>query len=149
MTWNNNLLTKFELKKSRNLSLSFVNNQITEVTSNEVVIGAGYRFKNVNFGIKSSGGRGQKSNVSSDLNLKFDFSIRSNRTVLRRIDEDVNQVSAGQKIMSISTTADYAISQSFNVRLYFDKVINKPFVSDQFRTSLTNAGVSLRFTLAQ
>ena len=149
ITWNNNLMTKFELKKSRNLGLSFVNNQLTEVTSNEVVIGAGYRFKNVKFGIKSSGGSGSRSNVSSDLNLKFDFSIRSNKTVLRRIDEDIDQVSAGQKILTIGTTADYAISQSFNVRLYFDKVINKPFVASNFRTSITNAGVSLRFTLNQ
>ena len=142
-------MTKFELKKSRNLGLSFVNNQLTEVSSNEVVIGAGYRFKNVKFGIKSSGGSGSRSNVSSDLNLKFDFSIRSNKTVLRRIDEDIDQVSAGQKILTIGTTADYAISQSFNVRLYFDKVINKPFVASNFRTSITNAGVSLRFTLNQ
>ena len=33
MTWINSLMTKFEIKKSRNLSMSFVNNQLTEVNT--------------------------------------------------------------------------------------------------------------------
>src|SRR5690606_6040558 len=34
MTWNNSLLSRFEIKKTRSLQLSFVNNQVTEVRSN-------------------------------------------------------------------------------------------------------------------
>ncbi|MCF8365575.1 MAG: cell surface protein SprA, partial [Bacteroidales bacterium] len=47
MTWLNSLMSKFEIKKSRNLSMSFVNNQLTEVVSNEYIVGLGYRFKDV------------------------------------------------------------------------------------------------------
>ena len=149
MTWLNSLMTKFEIKKSRNLSMSFVNNQLTEVSSNEFVIGLGYRFKDVKFAIRNMGGSGSKQNVKSDLNVRTDFSIRSNKTILRRIDEDINQVSTGQQVISINTSADYMVNQRLNIRLFFDKVINNPYVSSQYRTSTTNGGISLRFTLAQ
>ncbi len=149
MTWLNSLMTKFEIKKSRNLSMSFVNNQLTEVSSNEYIVGLGYRFKDVKFIVRNMGGGGSRKNVKSDLNVRADFSIRQNKTVLRRIDEDINQVSTGQQVISINTSADYMVNQRLNIRLFFDKVINNPYVSSQYRNSTTNGGISLRFTLAQ
>ncbi|KAF0199526.1 MAG: hypothetical protein FD166_649 [Bacteroidetes bacterium] len=146
MTWNNSLISKFEYKKSRNLSLSFVNNQLTEVSSNEIVIGLGFRFKDVKLNM-TTGGR--KQQLKSDLNVKVDLSIRDNKTVLRRLDEAINQISTGNRMVSINASADYVINQRFNVRLFFDKTITNPFVSSQFPNSTTNAGISLRFTLAQ
>ncbi len=149
MTWVNSLMTKFEIKKSRNLSLSFANNQLTEVVSNEYVIGLGYRIKDVKFTVRNMGGQGGVSNLKSDLNLRADFSVRNNKTVLRRIDEDINQVSTGQQVISINFSADYMLSQRVNLRFFFDKVINNPYVSSQYRNSTTNGGLSFRFTLAQ
>jgi cell surface protein SprA len=149
MTWHNSLFTKIEYKKSRNLNLSFANNQVTEVKSNELVIGLGYRIKNLAFSIKSIGGGGRKTRMESDVDIKVDFSIRSNKTILRRIDEDVNQISAGQKIMSINTSVDYMLNQNLSLRVFFDKIINDPFVSNQYRNSTTNGGISLRFSLTQ
>jgi cell surface protein SprA len=149
MTWHNSLFTKVEYKKSRNLTLSFANNQITEIKSNELVIGVGYRIKSLAFSMKSLGGGGSKTRFESDVDIKVDFSIRSNKTILRRIDEDVNQVSAGQKIMSINTSIDYMLNQNLSIRLFFDKIINDPFVSNQYKNSTTNGGISLRFSLAQ
>lgn len=150
MTWLNSLMTKFEMKKARNLSLSFVNNQLTEVSTLEYVVGVGYRFKDLQFAIRSTGGgAGQRQNVKSDLNVRADFSIRSNKTVLRRIDEDINQVSTGQKVISINTSADYMVNTRLTLRVFFDKVINNPYVSSQYRNSTTNGGLTLRFTLAQ
>lgn len=146
MTMVNSLLIKFEIRKTRNLALSFANTQLTEVTSEEYVVGAGYRIKDVTFNIKS-GGRSKP--IKSDLNLKADFSIRSNKTMLRKLVENMDQVSAGQRVMSISVSADYQISEKFNIRLFFDKIINNPFVTSQYRNSNTNAGISLKFTLAQ
>jgi cell surface protein SprA len=149
MTWHNSLFTKFEYKKSRNLTLSFANNQVTEVNGNELVVGLGYRIKSLGFTIKALGGGGRKTRISSDLDIKVDFSIRSNKTVLRRIDEDINQVSAGQKIVSINTSIDYQLSQNLSIRFFFDKIVNNPFVSNQYKNSTTNGGISLRFSLAQ
>lgn len=149
MTWNNSLLTNFEYKKSRNLSLSFVNNQLTEVSSNEYIIGVGYRIKNVKFAMKTLGGKGKKKQMNSDLNLKVDFSVRDNKTILRRLDEEIDQISSGQRITSLNFSADYMISQKFTIRFYFDRIMNKPAVANQYPNSTTSGGISLRFTLTQ
>jgi cell surface protein SprA len=149
MAWINSLLSNIEWRRSRNISFSFVNNQLTEVQTSEFVVGLGYRFKNVKLSFLSLGTAGKKSKYASDLNLKFDFSVRNNKTILRRIDEPINQISTGQRAYSIDFTADYNLSQRFNIRFYFNKLINEPYVSNQYRTSNTKGGITLRFTLAQ
>lgn len=143
----NNMSAKIEFKKSRNLSLSFANYQITEIRSDEILFGFGYRIQGVNFGIKTRSEGGRSRTVKSDLNIKADFSLRSNKTTLRRIDENINQISTGQRIISINTSADYLVSKKVNIRVYYDKVINNPFVSSQYPNSTSNGGFSLRFLL--
>jgi cell surface protein SprA len=128
--------------------LSFVNNQLTETRSNELVIGTGYRFKSVPFKVRSLA-TGKTVKMKSDLNVKLDFSIRDNKTILRQIEEKNNKISTGTRVISINASADYMISQKLNVRLFFDQTISKPHVSEQIPTSNTNAGISFRFTLTQ
>lgn len=147
MTWNNSILSDFKINKTRNLSLCFDNNQLTEITSNEYIIGLGYRIKNVVLPLKLGNGKTKK--LKSDVNLKSDVSFKTNKTVLRELVQDVNEISSGQRIISINVSADYMISQKFTIKLFFDKIINNPFVSSQFPNSNTNAGISLRFSLSQ
>lgn len=146
MTWENSLITKVSWRKTRNLSLSFANNQMTEVTSNELILGTGYRFKQVPLSLNLGGNR---KTFRSDINVKLDFSLRENKTVLRKLVENVDQISAGQRIVSINFSADYQFSRMLTFRAFYDQVINNPFVSNQYPNSNTNAGISLRFTLAQ
>lgn len=144
--WNNDLTTRAEIKRSRNLTLSFANNQLTEVLSNEYTMGIGYRFTQMDLIIKT---KNSQQAYSNDLNLRADLSYRKNKTVLRKIVENDDQITAGQSAFSIKTTADYMLSDRFQLRVFFDKVMNNPFTSLSFPTSNTNIGVSFRFTLAQ
>jgi len=148
MTWNNSLISNIELKRSRDLSLSFANNQLTEISSNEIVVGLGYRIKDVVLNVKGLNG-GKSKKLKSDLNIKSDVSIKSNKTVLRKIVEDINQISTGQRIISISVSADYLINDKFTIKFFFDKIVTNPYVPSMFLNSSTNAGFSLKFTLAQ
>jgi cell surface protein SprA len=149
MGWVNSLLSSFEMKRTRNLSFAFANNQLTEITSNEYIAGIGYRFKNIRLNWSGLVGGGKKSKTTSDLNLRLDFSLRQNKTVLRRVDQDINQISTGQQVLSIDFSADYNLTKQFNVRFYFDKMINSPYISNQYRTSNTKGGLALRFNLSQ
>jgi cell surface protein SprA len=145
ITWVNDLTTKAEIKRSRSMALSFANNQLTEVLSNEYVFGVGYRFNRMDLILKT---KNSQQSYSNDLTIRADLSFRKNKTVLRRLVEDTDQLTAGQNAVTIKTTADYMLSDRFQLRLYFDKVINQPFVGS-FDTSNTNFGVSFKFTLAQ
>ena len=146
LVWKNSLLTKIEFKRSRLLSLSLVNSQLTETQTKEYVISAGYRISDLNLNFISSG-RGKK--ISSDLDLKLDVNIRNNKTMIRKIIEDVEQITMGQQIVSIKFSTDYVVNRRLNLKLFYDRVITNPFVSTTFPSAITNAGFSLRFTLAR
>jgi cell surface protein SprA len=121
------------------------NNQVTLTKGNEFVVGTGYKFKNLKL-FKVGPDRRQ---LQSDLDVRTDFSIRDNLTVIRLISDGSNQVTSGQNIWSLKITADYRISRSLNVQAYFDRVFTKPKTSASYPTGNTNAGISLRFNLAQ
>lgn len=143
-TLRNSLLAKFEYNRDRNLSLGLTNYQVTEVRGKEFVIGSGYRFKNVKFPFQFGG-----KTPKSDLNLRVDLSWRQNNTVIRKVQEKQNQVTAGQDIISLKTSLDYVIDQRLSLRAFYERVINKPVISTSFPSANTNIGISLRFTLTQ
>lgn len=145
VTWINDFETRVELKSSRMLALSFSNNQITEQLSKEMVFGLGYRFTRMDLIIKTK--KSQKA-YSNDLNIRGDLSFRKDETILRKIVEGNDQRTAGQNNITLKTTADYMLSDRFQLRLYYDRIVNKPKVGS-FVTSNSNFGVSFRFTLAQ
>jgi cell surface protein SprA len=146
MNWKNSLTTRFEWKKSRTVSLNLTSNQIADARINELIFGAGYRFDNVQIILKTGGG--QRA-LKSDLNLRLDLSVRDNKTLARKLVENVNQPVVGQKVFTIGTTADYVLSDRFNLQIFADHTMNNPFVASTFPTSNTNFGFSLKFTLVQ
>lgn len=138
-----NFGTRLEFKRDRNISLSLQNNQITEVKGREWVIGLDYKFPlNVTFN------KNRKAE-SKDLTTRLDISSRSNTTIIRRIVEQDNQPAAGQQLISIKLTGDLAVSTKLNLRVFYDRIMTNPFISNAFPTANTNAGVSLRFSLSQ
>ena len=145
----NSMTINLQFKKARTMTLSFSNNQLTEVNSREIVIGAGYRIKDLSFSVVSIGGKGSKQTIKNDLVLKLDLGFKRDLTVLRRIDENNNQVSAGQNKINIYLTADYTFSQRLAAQAFFKRDVTIPFVANTFRNSTTFAGITIRFSLAQ
>lgn len=142
-TWNikgQGLITKFEFKKDRSATLSLSNNQVTEVNGKEWVIGSGYKFSKVKLPIEKI--------PASDINLRVDITFRDNITVIRKIIENTNQATAGQRVVSIKTSADYNVSQNLTVQFYYDQVINTPKIATAFPTGNMSCGLRLRFNLA-
>jgi cell surface protein SprA len=147
MNWKNSLTTRLEWRKSRTVALNLTSNQIADARINEIIIGAGYRFDELQIIMKTAGG-GQRA-LKSDLNLRLDFSIRDNKTLARKLIENVNQPVVGQKVFTIGVTADYMLSDRFNLQIFADHSMTNPFVANTFPTSNTNFGFSLKFTLVQ
>lgn len=144
----NSMTANLQFRKSRTLTLSFSNNQLTEMNGREFVIGAGYRIKNLSFNITPIGG-GNKQTIKNDLILKVDLGFKRDITVLHRIDENNNQVSAGQDKINIYVTADYTFSQRLSAQAFFKRDVSIPKVANTFKNATTFAGVTIRFSLAQ
>ena len=132
-----------EMKKDRALSLSFDNNLLTEVKGKEYIAGFGYRFKDVIFSTKLSDD--PSGVIKGDINLKIDFSYRNNKTIIRYLDYDNNQLGGGQNIWSAKLTADYSLSKNFTVIFYYDHSFNKAVISTSFPMTNIRSGFTLRY----
>jgi len=141
-TWivkNQGLITKFEVSKDRSVTLALSNNQITENFGTTYVIGTGYRFPKVKL---------FKALPANDMNFRFDFSFRNNLTVIRKIVENTNQATAGQRNLSIKASLDYSVGKFLILQLYYEQSVITPEIGTSYPTANMNTGIRLRYNLA-
>jgi len=141
----------FEIKRDRISTLSSNVPQVMDLHSSEYNIGATYTLPQVEIKRLKIRGKPLKSDLLSTVTLSF----RQTQTALRKgvvepgqdVPVQVSQISAGQNITTIKVSLTYSLTQNVNVRIYYDRTINKPVISTSFPTQTTNAGVSLRFVI--
>ena len=131
-----------DVQKDRALSLSFDNNLLTEISGNQYTLGLGYRIKDLKIDTKIGG---RQRILSSDLNFKADISYRHNETVIRYLDIDNSQVTAGQDIWAINFTADYALSKNLTALVYYDHSFSEYAISTAYPQTTIRSGVTLRY----
>ncbi len=131
-----------EWKKDRALSLSFDNNLLTEIQGNEYIIGLGYRLQDLTFATRISG---RKQIIKSDLNLRADLSLRQNETLIRYLDLENSQVTAGQDIYGLKLTADYALSKNLTALFFYDHTFSEYSISTAFPQTTIRGGFTLRY----
>lgn len=139
----NSIKVLAELKKDRTLNMSFDNNLLTEVSGNEYIIGLGYRIKDVT--INSSLADNPSGIIKSDINIKADFSLRKNNTIVRYLDYDNNQLGGGQDLWSIRLTADYSFSKNLTAIFFYDHQFSQAVISTSFPVTNIRSGFTLRY----
>ncbi|MBK8491604.1 MAG: cell surface protein SprA [Saprospirales bacterium] len=165
----NNISLRMDVKKTRNLQLSFLDNGLNETKTSEYVVGFGYRMKEVQLpflkklqtsgkkdqpltpssGGRQSQGRGGASGPrnNGDLDFSFDFSLRDDVTTRYLLDQPVNEPTRGTRAVSISPAAEYQVNKQLALRLFFDYRRTVPKISQSFPITNTSAGIVVRFTL--
>jgi cell surface protein SprA len=147
VTTNKKLTLKFEYKKSRTLSMSLIDYQLSESRSTEWTFGGAWRKRGVNLPFKLPGMKGKK--LSNDLNLKLDLSVRDVATSNSRLDQSNAYGTGGQKEIVIQPAVDYVINNRINVKFFFDQRRVIPYISTSAPMTTTRAGVNIRISLAQ
>ena len=137
---------KFLYNKSRQLSLSLVDYQLSETNSSEFVIGGGYRVKGFRLPFKLPGMKNTK--LDNDLSFKLDLGIRNDATSNSRLDQQNAYGTGGQKVVTIQPSIDYVLNKRINLKLFFDQRRVTPYISTSAPTINTRAGVSVRVNLA-
>nr|WP_246296715.1 cell surface protein SprA [Winogradskyella vidalii] len=138
----NSIKVLAEIKTDRTLSLSFDNNLMTEIQGKEYTLGLGYRFKDLRIRSQLAG---PKQIIVSDLNMRADVTVRDNKTIIRYLDLDNNQVTAGQTIWGLQYTADYAFSKNLTGIFYFDYTFSDFAISTSFPQTSLRSGITLRY----
>ena len=174
MTFNSGLTAKMQYNKTRTLNLSMTSVALTENFSNDIIIGMGYKIKDLNlFGaksIQSIEGRKSKSKsknkkedtknntstrntrnaVSHDLNLRADFSYRLQNALNRNIQTAVTTATSGATAYKLAISADYTFSRLLTLSGFLDWQRNVPLVSQSsYPTTTADFGISMSFSLTR
>ncbi len=139
----NSIKVLAEIRKDRTLNMSFDNNLLTEVKGNEYTLGLGYRIKDVV--INSKLADNPTNTIKSDINLKADFTLRKNETIVRYLDYDNNQLGGGQNIWSVRFTADYSFSKNLTAIFYYDHSFSQAVISTSYPLTNIRTGFTLRY----
>lgn len=142
-TLRNSMQLRAQYNKDRIVSLSLSNYTLTENYGNELIVGFGYIIKDVKMNMRYMG---KKKTIKGDLNLRADLSIRDNETKIRRILDDDSQITGGQNIFSLRLNAQYSLSKSLNISLFYDQMMTKYKISTAFPLSTIRAGINATFT---
>jgi len=158
----NEMSAKVDMKKSRNLQMSFIDNTLFETKTTEYVFGYGYRIKNIDipFLVKKAPKKKKvdnkklaptaqkgKPNTGRDLNIKVDFSYRDDVTTNHLLDQDISNPTRGSTTIRITPNADYQLNKRLNLRLFWEYSRILPKTTESFPTTNTSAGITVRFSL--
>ena len=174
VTLQNNLTVKVEYRTTRVLNLSMTSVQLNESRSNDWVIGLGYKLSDFKLNLFGGGGsrktkkaqrgkkndqdaqksqsnqKSQKGGINHDLNMRADFSLRSQAAITRDIASGVSSASSGNSALKFSFAADYTLSRLLTMTFYYDRQTNTPLLSaSSYPTTTRDFGLSLKFSLTR
>lgn len=144
-TLKNNVTAKASYSMTRTMTLSFADFQLIQMQSKTLTVGAGYKIKGLKLPVRI---KGRKIRLDNDLNFRFDFSYQNNVTVNYLIDQAQPQITQGNEAITISPSVDYVVSKRLSIKLFFNQTRTIPKISSSFPTTNTQAGLTLRFSLA-
>lgn len=146
MTFKNNLMLRFDYKKSRTLTMSFTDFQMIEINQKAITVGAGYTIRGLKLPIRI---KGKKIRLDNDLKFRADVSWRDNITINHRVDQFQPQVTSGASTLVVSPSIDYVVNNRINVRLFVDYNRTIPKISTGYPTTNVKGGLQIRVSLAQ
>jgi len=147
VTTTNQLNLKFEYKKSRILSLSLVDYQLSETNGTEWTFGGSFRKKGAKLPKFLMRLITKKDKLDNDLSFKLDLSMRDESTSNSRLDQPNAYGTGGQKVITIQPAIDYVLNNRINVKLFFDQRKVIPYISTSAPTTSTRAGFQIRVSL--
>ncbi len=137
---------RFEFKKSRQLSLSLIDYQLSEVRSTEWSFGGSYRAKGFELPFKIPFTKSKT--VQNDMNFRLDLGLRDDTQSNSRLDQANAYSTGGQKVINIEPSVDYILNNRINVKLFFSQQRIIPYISTSAPITNTKAGLQIRVSLA-
>ena len=138
---------KFEYKKSRTLSLSLSDYQLSETNSTEIVFGAGYRIKGFKLPFSLPFMNNAKMKLQNDLTFRLDLSKRNDETSNSILDQTTTYGTGGQLVINIQPSIDYVMNKRLDAKLYFEQRRVTPYISTSSPTISTRFGLQLKVGL--
>ena len=154
---------RLEYRTDRSIILNTTNAQVTELLTNEIVVGFGYATNSLKLPFRVGG---EQRVLKNSLTARLDLSIRDNIAVQRSILDVVDpgtgaptvdrpegrpegQVTNGSKTLQLRPTIDYLLNTRLNLQFYYSQTVTTPKVENAFRNTTSEGGIQLRYSLTQ
>lgn len=141
----NRLTVRADYKTKRDLALYVSNAQITEMNSKDVSFELGYTKNNFRLPFKT---KGRGIVLKNDVTFLLNITMTDQKTIQRKI-ELPNTITSGNIIFQLRPRVTYVVNKKLNIALYYERQVNDPVVSNNFRRTTTRFGAQVRFNLAQ
>jgi cell surface protein SprA len=147
-TLTNNMSFSVKYTTNRNVNLNVSAYQIVETQQQNFTFGTGYRFENFNrvLKLRKTGG----ANFNNELKVAVDVSYIMTQSLIRKIQDNLTQATAGNKQIMIKLSADYSLSRLITLQAFFDRQITNPLVSaSAYKLAKSSFGVSVKVSLTR
>ena len=84
----------------------------------------------------------------NEIEFRLNFVIRNTKAVQRKIDKE-STVTNGNYNFQLRPNINYTVNNRVNLIIYYDRVVNKPIVSNSFPRYSSSFGARLRLSLNQ
>lgn len=137
-----NWTASFSFTKERQESLSFIDQNVTENNTTKVVFGAGYVTNKFYLPFTRN-----KKYLKNEVKFRLDCSINDNKQVVRVLDQESGNATGGQTTIAILPNVTYTLSKALTINIFVKRNMTVPYTSNQYPTSLTSIGFSLKYIL--
>ena len=88
----------------------------------------------------------RKHHLKSDIVLQLNLTYNDNMTTIRKINQNLSQISSGASVWMAELSGEYALTQSLTLKAFFQTNINTPYISNSYPNSTTKGGFTVRFS---
>ena len=141
----NNLNARLDYKKDRNIMLNLSNAQVSEMINSDFSIDFGYSKEKLRLPFKYMG---NTIILDNEIEFRLNFIIRNTKAIQRKIDKE-STVTNGNYNFQLRPNINYTVNNRVNLIIYYDRVVNRPIVSNSFPRYSSSFGARLRLSLNQ
>lgn len=145
----NQLNLKLDYGRSRTISLSLIDYQVSEVRSVEVTVGAGWRKRGLKLPFKIPFSKSDSKVLENDINFRFDLTYRDNAIANNILDQRNTIPTGGQKVLTLLPSIDYVLNNRLRMRLFFEQNRVVGYIATPPPVVNTRAGLQINISLAQ
>jgi cell surface protein SprA len=144
----NQINLRFDYGRTRTVSLSLVDYQVSEVRSVDLTFGAGWRKRGLKLPFKIPFTKGSKK-LDNDLSIRLDVTFRDNAISNNILDQRNSIPTGGQKVLSLNPSIDYVLNNRVRLRLFMEQTRVVGYIATPPPVVNTRAGLQVNISLAQ
>jgi cell surface protein SprA len=143
----NQLNFKLDYGRSRTVSLSLIDFQVSEVRSVDITFGLGWRKRGLKLPFKVPFSKSDSKTLENDISFRFDITYRDNAIANNILDQRNTIPTGGQKVLNLNPSIDYVLNNRIRLRLFMEQSRVVGYIATPPPVTNTRAGLQVNISL--